>query len=161
MRGMLAGCVCLALTCTASAQEGDKIDKLAADGLQALTHPDPAVRCKSADLLGRLGKVARFAIPALRDALKDGDAHVRVKAAEALWKVEQPPLKVVLPVLVGGLTDKQASARALAAKALAEVGPPARAAVPALGRALADKDVTVRMEAVLALGEMGPAARSA
>src|SRR5260370_37086027 len=110
-------CFALMLTWAASttpAQEGEKParkDKLPYDGLKALTHPNPVVRYNSAALLGRLGPVAKFAIPALHEALRDKDVSVRVKVAEALWKIEHPPAKLLLPVLARALRDKEAAAR--------------------------------------------------
>src|ERR1041385_4232650 len=58
------------------------------DGLKALKHPDPQVRLKSVALLIDLGPVAKFAIPALHECLKDTDGLVRVKAAECLFGLE-------------------------------------------------------------------------
>ena len=116
------------------------------------------MRYKAVMILGRLGNVARFAIPDLREALKDKDGRVRVKAAEALWKIEKPPARVVLPVLRTALKDRDPAVRALVPPVLALIGKPARPMFPILFEALKDKDINVRMEVVLALGELGPLA---
>src|SRR3712207_1714424 len=100
----------------AAAQDKKPPDKKDAipDGLKALQHPDPVVRMKAAMILGTLGKTSRFAVPELRDALKDKDVRVRVVAAEALWKIEKTAPAVLLPVLEAALRDKNPVARALA-----------------------------------------------
>src|SRR5688500_1468606 len=69
------------------------------DGLKALKHADPAVRYRAAALLVRLGPVGKFAVPDLREMLKDTNGHVRVKAAEALWIIEKTSPAVLLPIL--------------------------------------------------------------
>src|SRR5262249_39756885 len=124
-------------------------------------HPDPKVRYQSAELLRGLGPVAKFAIPALREALKDNDTRVRVKAAEALWTVEKPAPNVVLPVLVAALQEKDADLRVSALMVLGRLGRSARTAVPVITDMLKDKDLGVRLEAILTLGEVGPGAKAA
>src|SRR5438477_7131566 len=102
-----AVCWCLALLLLLSGSSlraqtggkpGDGDD--APDGLKALTHPNPQVRYNAAELLGKLGKTAKFAVPQLKELLKDPSVAVRIKAAEALWKIEQPDPKPLLQVLV-------------------------------------------------------------
>src|SRR2546430_6828411 len=61
--------------------------------------------------------VAKVAIPAIKEQLKEEKSPViRVKLIEALWKVERPPVRELLPVLLDALTDKNETARANAAK---------------------------------------------
>ena len=86
---------------------------------------------------------------------------VRVKIAEALWKVEQPSASVLLPTLQQALKDKVAVNRAAAAVVIGMIGPKAKTAVPALSLALKDEDLGVRSEVVRLLGEIGPAAKDA
>src|SRR5207302_1714056 len=119
----------------------------------------PTVRYNSACLLLELGPVAKFAIPALREALEDKDPRVRVKVAEALWRIERPEPRLLLLVLLDGLKEKDAAVRLNALTVLGRMGSGARAAVPDMSKALEDKDEDVRLEAVLALGELGPAAK--
>ena len=73
------------------------------DGLKALTHADYKVRYRAAHTLAELGPAAKFAAPALREALADKHALVRMKVAEALWKIEQTPTVTLLPVLLKAL----------------------------------------------------------
>ena len=162
MHKFVAACLCLALGGVAPARaQKDKKDPPAPDGLKSLKHPDPTVRYNSAALLVQLGPVAKFAIPALREALQDKSPRVRAKVAEALWHVERPPVRVLLPVLLDSLKEKDVPTRLNALAVLGQIGLPAKAAVPAITKALQDKDLDVRMEAALTLGEMGQAAKSA
>lgn len=151
----------LGLTLPAARAQKDKKDEVP-DGLKALKDPDPKVRYQSAELLAKLGPVAKFAAPALRDALKEEKvASVRVKLAEAVWKVERPPVKVILPAVVDALGEKDAAVRVAALMLLGQIGQDAKAAVPAVSLAVKDKDLGVRMEAILTLGEMGSVSKPA
>jgi HEAT repeat protein len=160
MKTTLAVCLSLATAWAGPAQaQPDRKGLDVPDGLKALKHPDPKVRYESAALLLRLGPVAKFAIPALHEALMDSSGYVRMKAAEALWHVERTPPRVLLPVLVDGLRDKAAPVRINALVVLGQMGSAAKPAVPSIARTLKDDDMDVRMEAVLTLSELGPAAR--
>jgi HEAT repeat protein len=66
-----------------------------------------------------------------------------------------------VPVLLDALRDDDATARELAAAALAKMGEAAAEAVPALGQALSDRSPLVRRNAALALTRVGPEARKA
>jgi HEAT repeat protein len=131
------------------------------DGLKALQHPDASVRYRAVETLGKLGATAKFAIPELREALKDKNAAVRVKVAEALWKIEQPPASVVLPVLMSAMTEKDQRVRAQAPPVIALLGTKAKPAVPLLVAALKDSYVDVKLAAITALGDLGPVAKDA
>jgi HEAT repeat protein len=129
------------------------------EGLKALQHPDAKVRYRAAQTLADLGPLAKFAAPELREALKDKNALVRVKVAEALWKVEQTPAPTLLPILLEALKDKDAGVRAAAPPVIALLGTKAKPALPALKEALKDKEFDVRIAAVAALGDLGPVAK--
>jgi HEAT repeat protein len=165
MKNLLLACLTsLFLIHSASGQGGDppKKDQLDFDGLKALKHPNPTVRYDSAQLLADLGPVAKFAIPTLHEMLKEEKSTlIRVKVAEALWKIEKPAARDLLPTLLDGLKDKSEEVRANAANVLGQMGAKAKPAVEALSKALGDKEFAVRAEAVMALGEIGPAARAA
>jgi HEAT repeat protein len=148
------------------------------------------VRCTAADLLGGMGPSAREAAPALVEALRDPDAHVRSVAVTALGEIgadasEAVPalvallktedcLKAVLalkafgseamaanPALVELLKDKDPTIRWNVADTLAKIKVDAPTTVPALVEALRDDDAKVREHSAEALGEFGPAAREA
>jgi HEAT repeat protein len=129
------------------------------DGLKALQHPDSKVRYRAAETLAQLGPLAKFAVPELREALKDKNPLVRVKVAEALWKIDKTPSAALLPVLLQALKDKDAEARAAAPAVIALFGGKARPAVPALVNALNDKEFDVKLAAIAALGDLGPTAK--
>ena len=129
------------------------------DGLKALKHPDAEVRYQAAALLVKLGPVGKIAVPELREALQDTNGFVRVKAAEALWAIEQTSPTILVPVLTQALKSKDLELRAAAAPVLGKMGAKAKSAVPVLIEALRDKDDGVLLEIVAALGEIGPAAK--
>ena len=81
---------------------------------------------KQAALLVQLGPVAKFAIPALREALQDKSPLVRVKVAEALWRIERPPAVVLLPALLDSLKEKDEAVRINALVVLGQMGRAAR-----------------------------------
>lgn len=136
-----------------------KIDE--PEGLKALQHPEAAVRYRACQTLADLGPLAKFAVPELKETLKDKSPVVRVKAAEALWKIDKTPAATLLPVLLQVMKDKDAGARASAPGVIALFGAKAQPAVPALMEALKDKELDVKLASVAALGEIGTAAKSA
>src|SRR5947199_6737080 len=126
MKKIALACLCLALAWTGAARgQAGKKDPSVPDGLKSLKNPDPAVRYNSACLLIQLGPVAKFAIPALREALQDKSPRVRVKVAEALWRVERPPVRVLLPALLASLKEKEEVVRVNALVVLGQMGPAA------------------------------------
>ena len=108
------------------------------------------VRVTAADLLGELGPAASDAIPALINALADGDSAVRSRAAEALGAVGPGNDQVV-----GALTAqlKTAEARS-AARGLARCGPVALTATDALIALLDNPDPDIRWNAERTLGKI-------
>ncbi len=143
--------------------QGDPKDKKGGpplpDGLKALKHADANVRYKAVHTLAEVGSLAKFAVPDLREMLADSNPLVRVKVAEALWKIEKTPTTVLLPVLLQALKDKDPSARAAAPTVIVLFGSKAKSALPALTLALHDKVFGVKVAAVVALGDLGPLAR--
>ena len=55
----------------------------------AAIHAVEAVRSSAAGALGKIGPLAKEAVPALKKALEDDDAGVREAAAEALRKIQR------------------------------------------------------------------------
>ena len=111
-----------------------------------------------------LSFVGRDAFPPLRDALDSDDPVVRRESLRSLGKLrERAPLdpRAVIPLLLQGLEDPEASVRAVAATYLGIIHESADAAVPALVEMLADENTEVRAAAAGALGSFGPAAESA
>ena len=102
--------------------------------------------------------VVEETVPALLEALKDGDAGVRRVAAEALGRIG-PGAQEAIPELIKALKDKHEYVRIRAAEVLGSIGPEVKEVVPALIEALKDKHAYVRMRAAEALGSIGPEAK--
>jgi HEAT repeat protein len=150
----------------AGQQGGDKGKKKKddgpADGLKALEHKDPRVRYDAADTLAKLGPIAKFALPELKNLHADPDMLVRVKAVEATLRIEpKTPVRTLLPILTEALTDKQASVRAAAPLVLALLGERAKPAIKPLIALINDPEIDVSINGVMALGDLGPIAKEA
>jgi HEAT repeat protein len=161
----LFGFLLLLIASSLSGQTGDepKTKKgvpLPPDGLKALTHPDAGVRYRAAETLAHLGPLAKFALPELRELLKDKNAFVRIKAVEAIWKIDSKTnAKSLVPVLQQAMTDANPRVRAATPPVIALFGAKAKPALPALLEALQDKDADVKLAAIIAVGDLGPVAR--
>jgi len=164
---LFVGGICLVLSAAVPVaaqdkkQEKKKEPGFQADGLKNLRHPDANIRYQTAALIAKQGPRAKFAVEELREALQDTDPLVRVKVAEALWKVERPSPSVILPTLQRALKDKNPEVREAACEAIGMLGGKGKAAVPALTLALKDEKLPVVMAAVSALGDIGPSATEA
>jgi HEAT repeat protein len=123
-------------------------------GLQSHT---PADRLLAAKDLGRLGWLAREALPALVSALEDGDPKVREAAAHAVGQMGPDGL----PALSGMLNHPDKYVRRNAAWAMGKLGPLARPALPLLCAALKDSDPRTASGTAQALGNMGADAADA
>ncbi len=132
------------------------------DGFKALKHPEARVRLNALTILGKAGRTARFVMPMVKKMLlKDPELLVRLKAAETLWKVEQPPVSLVLPVVTRGLKDKEPANCRLALEVVKLMGPRAKDTVPWVRNALLHKDFNVQYQAIQAAAAIGPSAKRA
>ena len=127
------------------------------DLVRALRSKAPVDRVRAAKDLGRLGWLAREAIPALVAALKDDDAKVREAAAQAVGQMGPE----ALPALAGMLDHTDKYVRRNAVWAMGKLGPAARVAIRDLCQALKDADPRTASGAAQALGNMGPAGAEA
>jgi HEAT repeat protein len=121
------------------------------DLIRALRSRAPADRFRAAKDLGRLGWLARDALPALVRALADEDAKVREAAAHAVGQMGPDALQSLVEML--GHADKYV--RRIAVWALGRLGPLARPALPDLCAALRDPDPRSASGAAQALGNLG------
>src|SRR5439155_20644157 len=71
-----------------SAQEQQKKPPNVAALIERLKHEDESVRRGSLAALGRAGKDAKAAIPAITDLLKDKNAIIRIYSTSALRKID-------------------------------------------------------------------------
>jgi HEAT repeat protein len=128
-------------------------DAPAAPGVESLARalhdPDGAVRDRAARALG--DRRDPDAIPALVEAVREGRG-----GRGAVWALTQFDDPRLVAPLTDALSDPDATARALAAGKLAELGD--RGAVPSLVAALGDSEAHVREEVARALGRLGDTA---
>jgi HEAT repeat protein len=118
--------------------------------IRSLQHPDDGVADRAARALGDLRSVA--AIVALADAVRFR------RNAGAVWALTQFDDPRLIVPLIAALRHEDATARALAAGKLADLGA-AEAVTPLLDVLRDDRDAHVREEAARALGMLGdPAA---
>jgi HEAT repeats len=122
---------------------------------RSLKDPGNEVRDEACSALARMGSAAEPALPALRDALRDGRSpFVVLFAIEGIAEESD----TAVPVLAAALTHDDERLRVRAAMALGRLGPRAAPAVPALIGALKDPDERVRDCAAEVLRETGPEA---
>jgi HEAT repeat protein len=107
-----------------------------------------------------LSRIGPRAVPALVEALKNSDWHVRWRVTLALSQIQPIPEELV-PILVTLLRDKDGVVRQAAAGGLGQLGAAAQEGVPALIEALKDRERYAAREAIDALGRIGPKARAA
>jgi HEAT repeat protein len=117
-------------------------------------------RRAAAEALGKAGKDAKDAAPALIAALKDSDLFVRTFAAQALGDVGADPKTVAaaLQAVMKNTREKEEVHEA----ALASLGKLGGEGVPALAEVVGDqnRDADLRHKAIRLLAQIGPAARS-
>jgi len=113
----------------------------------------PAISSSAAQALACVKPPAAETLHALREALGDSRSLVRIRAAEALWRLDEP-VDELLPVLVRGTTHKLASIRLASVQVLGEIGPRARSAEAAVRALESDPDEVVRNVAIRARGQI-------
>jgi len=126
--------------------------------IEALNDGEWPVRYNASICLTWLGPLA---IPALEQSVKDTRAFARLYGADTLFRIDPTKAKLVVPVAIGLLEDKEEGVRAMAAQTIGLIGAPAAAAVPALIPLLQDKSQAVQTSAIGALGAIGRAAKEA
>jgi HEAT repeat protein len=104
--------------------------------VRRLRSQTPSDRLQAAKDLGRLGWLAREAMPALVNLLNDEDGKVREAAAHAIGQMGPD----ALPILREMLNHQDKYVRRHAAWAMGKLGPLAKPALPSLCVALKDGD---------------------
>ena len=127
------------------------------DLMRSLSHTLPDQRARGARALGRLGWLARDALPLLASAIHDSEPTVREAAAQAVGQMGPD----ALPHLIAMLDHSDKYVRRNAVWALGKLGPLAREAIPALCVALKDSDPRTASGAAQSLGSMGMDAATA
>jgi HEAT repeat protein len=119
-----------------------------------LPRADDQHRRVAVDALTALGPRARPALPALLDALGEGQIETRRLVARSLWGIGVEPAS--LPRLLTDLPDHDPWVRLWVVRALTTLGPALAPAVPPLVEALADPSPMVRDSLAWALLLAGP-----
>ena len=119
--------------------------------VRSLRSQNPTERVRAAKDLGRLGWLARDAMPALVAALDDDEGKVRESAAHAIGLMGPE----ALPTLIEMLRHDDKYVRRHAVWALGKLGPLARSALPDLCQALKDADPRTASGAAQSLGNLG------
>jgi HEAT repeat protein len=129
---------------------------------ELLGSADPEVRCCAAAALGRIGKAAAPAVPALLRLLHDPDDKVLCTAVHALPSIGEAA-RPAIPRLIELLSYRRSAFYHIptqAAHALVVIGRDDPTAVAALVARL-DKDPGDLQDAVYPITEVGPAAKAA
>ena len=114
---------------------------------------------EDADILTQPGIVQELetlgeaAVPALVEAMNEGDSRLRHQSIEILGRIGQDA-KAATPHLIESLTDEEAQIRRNAAWALGRVGEQAGDAMPILLETALDEEWDVRADAVWAMGKV-------
>jgi HEAT repeat protein len=121
--------------------------------------PNPILHHSAMDVLGQCGKEGKEAIPALLEGLKNGDGYYRLRAADALTKIDPDQAKEKATPVLEQLAPQPVYFRARAMAVLIGLDPDNRKAWDALHEALKDREEFNRVQALDALGQMGSAAK--
>ncbi|WP_157943229.1 HEAT repeat domain-containing protein [Nostoc sp. CENA543] len=127
--------------------------------LKAMKTRDQNLRIIIIAALGEIGLRGSSAIPSLKlhDLLNGKNKEVRLMAANALKKIGQDPI----PVLILALQNSDSQIRQQAAYNLGQLSTEAKDAIPHLINALKDPDKNVRFKAAYALEEIATLAEDA
>ena len=120
-----------------------------------------AIRARAVDVMGKLGKEARPAIPLLLSAAVDSEVQVRMAAVIALGNLHNHATSDVILILSAALFDASPFVRENACYALERIGPAAKDAVPVLSRFVKSADTNMMLLAIRALGAIGKDAKYA
>ena len=115
-----------------------------------LKHDNKEVAANAAKALGMIGEKAEPAKDDLDFALDDDNGWLRIRAAEALWRITDDPNKAVF-ALVEELENRDRQIRMQAYRLFKEMGPKAKGGENAIKRLLEDKRSYVRIAAAKTL----------
>lgn len=146
---------------------GENLNEIIPVLTAAVRDKDSRVRFRSVRALGYLlisdnkPEEVTIIISALKNALSDAEAEVRLTAAEQLGMYAfgrygnmNERMKDVVPLLVSALDDKAGDVRSGSARALGRIGPLTEQVVPSLIRLLDSPEPGDREKAAEALGEI-------
>jgi hypothetical protein len=130
--------------------------------VRVLEHDGSEAKLQVLGTLGSMGPVAKRALPAMTELLRDGSPQVRVTAAATIVAMDcsRSESQDVWSVLIAGLEGDSYSA-SIAAITIGSLGADGVRALPALVRLVGGNDDDVKATAISALWKMGPAAKDA
>jgi len=117
-------CICLFCGALVIAAFGQEKKPDVATLIKQLKDPNKKVRQEAAEALGDLGPLARAAVPALVDAIRDDETGL--DAVQAIAKIGT----AAIPPLREGLKNNDWFICAESARMLGNFGPPAKQALP-------------------------------
>lgn len=121
----------------------DPVTKLCA----LLRHDDPWLRGWAAMSLATVQPPMEVAVPALLEAMRNGDKNTYDAVASALFALGAP----AVPYVIEGLGDADAQQRDRVSRALLQIGAPA---LPGLRAALRHREAKIRLEVASALASL-------
>lgn len=133
------------------------VEEIVAGQAKVLETGDPAEREVAARVLGLCGPRGLSALPDLEKAMGDDEPLVRVRAAQAMWRIGRSPAGLD-DALARALEDEDLAVRMAALDVAAEVGPASCGLVERFAGMLDDEPPGLRAKAAAALGAVGPAA---
>jgi HEAT repeat protein len=121
--------------------------------------PNPMTHHIAMEVLGQCGKEGKEAIPVLLEGLKNGDGYYRLRAADALAKIDREQAKEKATPVLEQLMPQPVYFRGQAATVLIGLDPDNRKAWDAFHDAVKDPVEYNRAQALEVLGQMGIAAK--
>jgi HEAT repeat protein len=118
-----------------------------------LKSEDKETRARAAVALGKAGKEARAALPALLEALRDEDDNIRDLVKDALEQAG-PPAKEDMPAVSTALRDDDPDVRSYAVSVLEEMGEEAWGEIDQVRELAEDSDPHVRAAAEKTLARL-------
>ncbi|MEM8952358.1 MAG: HEAT repeat domain-containing protein [Pseudomonadota bacterium] len=145
---------CLAAITAACLSSGASFAQSATEDVSALLKDlQKADFLQQPGIVQQIEAIGEAAVPALVDAMNQGDLRLRHQSIEILGRMRQDA-RAATPELIKSLSDDEPQIRRNAAWALGRVGEDAGEAMPILLKTALDEEWDVRADAVWAMGKV-------